>query len=101
MHPHLDENTLVVIISQSGETADTLAAMRIAEENGAKVIGIINVENSTIAQECRNVIMTRAGKEIAVATTKAYSAQLTVVYTLVIRLAEVSGDISRAEADKY
>lgn len=101
MHPHLDENTLVVIISQSGETADTLAAMRIAEENGAKVIGIVNVENSTIAQECRNVIMTRAGKEVAVATTKAYSAQLAVVYTLALRLAEISGGISRAEADKY
>lgn len=75
--------------------------MRIAEENGAKVIGIVNVENSTIAQECRNVIITRAGNEVAVATTKAYSAQLAVVYTLALRLAEISGGISRAEADKY
>lgn len=98
MHPHLDEKTLVIIISQSGETADTLAAMRIAQEKGAKVIGIVNVENSTIAQECKNVVLTKAGREIAVATTKAYSAQLAVVYALAIRLAEADGAISRREA---
>lgn len=97
MHPHLDEKTLVIIISQSGETADTLAAMRIAQEKGAKVIGIVNVENSTIAQECKNVVLTKAGREIAVATTKAYSAQLAVVYALAIRLAEADGAISRRE----
>ena len=101
MHPYLDEKTLVVIISQSGETADTHAAMRIAEEKGAKTIGIVNVENSTIAQECKNVIMTRAGKEVAVATTKAYSAQLAVVYALAIRLAEISGTLGRSEAAGY
>lgn len=98
MHPHLDEKTLVIIISQSGETADTLAAMRIAQEKGAKVIGIVNVENSTIAQECKNVVLTKAGREIAVATTKAYSAQLAVVYALAIRLAEADGAISRRES---
>lgn len=98
MHPHLDEKTLVIIISQSGETADTLAAMRIAQEKSAKVIGIVNVENSTIAQECKNVVLTKAGREIAVATTKAYSAQLAVVYALAIRLAEADGAISRREA---
>ena len=98
MHPHLNEKTLVIIISQSGETADTLAAMRIAQEKGAKVIGIVNVENSTIAQECKNVVLTKAGREIAVATTKAYSAQLAVVYALAIRLAEADGAISRREA---
>lgn len=98
MHPHLDEKTLVIIISQSGETADTLAAMRIAQEKGAKIIGIVNVENSTIAQECKNVVLTKAGREIAVATTKAYSAQLAVVYALAIRLAEADGAISRREA---
>ena len=98
MHPHLDEKTLVIIISQSGETADTLAAMRIAQKKGAKVIGIVNVENSTIAQECKNVVLTKAGREIAVATTKAYSAQLAVVYALAIRLAEADGAISRREA---
>lgn len=98
MHPHLDGKTLVIIISQSGETADTLAAMRIAQEKGAKVIGIVNVENSTIAQECKNVVLTKAGREIAVATTKAYSAQLAVVYALAIRLAEADGAISRREA---
>lgn len=101
MHPYIDEKTLVVIISQSGETADTLAAMRIAQERNAKVIGIVNVENSTIAQECRNVILTRAGREIAVATTKAYSAQLAVVYALAIRLSEIVGTVSRRTASEY
>ena len=101
MHPYIDEKTLVVIISQSGETADTLAAMRIAQEKNAKVIGIVNVENSTIAQECRNVILTRAGREIAVATTKAYSAQLAVVYALAIRLSEIVGTVSRRTASEY
>ncbi len=101
MHPRLDENTLVVVISQSGETADTLAAMRIAQESGARLIGIVNVENSTIAQECRNVILTRAGKEVAVATTKAYSAQLAVIYALTLHLAETAGEIGHREANSY
>lgn len=101
MQPCLDEKTLVVIISQSGETADTLAALRIAREKGAKTVSIVNVENSTIAQESGNVILTRAGKETAVATTKAYSAQLTVIYSLVLHLAEVSGRISKSQAAEY
>ena len=101
MHPFIDENTLVVIISQSGETADTLAALRIAKEHGAKVISIVNVENSTIAQESDSVIMTRAGKEIAVATTKAYSAQLSVVYSLILYLAVTSGELDRKTAGSY
>lgn len=101
MHPKLDKNTLVVVISQSGETADTLAAMRIAQENDAKIVGIVNVENSSIAQECKNIILTQAGKEVAVATTKAYSAQLCAVYALIIRLAEASGELSRTDGTKY
>ena len=101
MHPHLDENTLVIIISQSGETADTLAALRIAKENGAKTISIVNVENSTIAMESDCVIMTRAGREIAVATTKAYSAQLAVVYSLMIYLSVVSGELDRKRGIEY
>lgn len=98
MHPYLDSKTLVVVISQSGETADTLAAMRIASQSQAHVVGIVNVENSTIAQECKNIIMTRAGKEIAVATTKAYSAQLAVIYALNIFLAQADGSLTRSEA---
>lgn len=101
MHPYINEKTLVIIISQSGETADTLAAMRIAQEKKARVIGIVNVENSTIAQECKNIILTRAGREVAVATTKAYSAQLAVVYALAVRLSEIAGTISRREAAAY
>ena len=95
--PYLDKNTLVVIISQSGETADTLAALRKAKEAGARTVSVVNVENSTIAQESDCVIMTRAGRETAVATTKAYSAQLAVIYSLVIFLASASGELDTAE----
>ncbi len=100
-HPHIDENTLVVIISQSGETADTLAALRIAKKKNAKTVSIVNVENSTIAMESDCVIMTRAGKEIAVATTKAYSAQLSVIYSLIIYLSVISGELSKKIAAQY
>ena len=101
MHPYLDEKTLVVIISQSGETADTLAALRIAKESGARTVSIVNVENSTIAMESDCVIMTRAGREIAVATTKAYSAQLAVVYSLMIYLAVMSGELNKKFGLEY
>lgn len=80
--PILTENTLVIIISQSGETADTLAALRLAKEKGARVLSIVNVVGSTIANESDGVIYTAAGPEIAVATTKAYSTQLAVLYLL-------------------
>ena len=93
--PVADENTLVVVISQSGETADTLAAMREAKKHKAKVVSIINAPLSTIAQESDSVILTKAGKEIAVATTKAFSAQLGVIYALCTRLAYSSGKISK------
>ncbi len=100
-NPQIDKNTLVVIISQSGETADTLAALRIAKEKGAKIISVVNVENSTIAMESDCVILTRAGKEVAVATTKAYSAQLAVIYSLIIYLSVLSGELSKKEASGY
>lgn len=74
--PILQENTLVVIVSQSGETADTLAALRLAKEKGVRTLGIVNVVGSSIAREADNVMYTWAGPEIAVATTKAYSTQL-------------------------
>ena len=74
--PILPENTLVVIVSQSGETADTLAALRLAKEKGVRTLGIVNVVGSSIAREADNVMYTWAGPEIAVATTKAYSTQL-------------------------
>ncbi|MCQ2471178.1 MAG: glutamine--fructose-6-phosphate transaminase (isomerizing) [Clostridia bacterium] len=96
-----DENTLVVIISQSGETADTLAAMREAKKRNAKIVSIVNNELSTIAQESDCVILTKAGREVAVATTKAFSAQLAVIYALCIRLSYSAGKIDREKYKNY
>ncbi len=89
--PILEEGTLVVVISQSGETADTLAALRESQQRGAKVLGIVNVVGSSIAREADNVMYTWAGPEIAVATTKAYSAQLVALYLLAMKFAHVKG----------
>ncbi len=88
-NPILEENSMVVIISQSGETADSLAALREAKEKGFKVLGIVNVVGSSIAREADSVMYTWAGPEIAVATTKAYSAQLVVLYLLAMKLGKV------------
>ena len=85
--PLISERDLVIAISQSGETADTLAAVRLAREKGAKTIGIINVVDSTIAREVDEVIYTRAGPEIGVASTKAFLSQLIIVYKLAFHLA--------------
>ena len=92
--PILDDGTLVIVISQSGETADTLAALRESKKRGARVLGIVNVVGSSIAREADNVMYTWAGPEIAVATTKAYSAQLIAVYLLAMKFAHVRGEIS-------
>lgn len=100
-NPILDENELVIIISQSGETADSLAALREAKERGNKTLGIVNVVGSSIAREADKVFYTWAGPEIAVATTKAYSAQLIVHYLLAIKFAEVRGQISQQEKMDY
>ncbi len=97
MDPMVDENTLVLVISQSGETADTLAALREAKRRGARTLSIVNVVGSSIANESDDVIYTWAGPEIAVATTKAYSTQLAVVYLLTIYLAELLGTIYAEE----
>ena len=84
--PILNENDLVVVISQSGETADSLAALRLAKKMNIKTLGIVNVVGSSIAREADYVFYTLAGPEIAVATTKAYSAQLIAIYALAIQL---------------
>ena len=89
----LDPNALVVVISQSGETADSLAALREAKSRGLKTLGIVNVVGSSIAREADNVFYTLAGPEIAVATTKAYSAQLAACYTLAIQFAKIRGNL--------
>ena len=94
----VNENTLAVFISQSGETADTLAALRLAKKKGAKILSIVNVTGSAIAEESENVIYTKAGREIAVATTKAYSAQLVSLYALAIYMGKIKGSI---EKEKY
>lgn len=92
--PILEEGTLVVVISQSGETADTLAALRESKKRGAKVLGIVNVVGSSIARESDNVMYTWAGPEIAVATTKAYSAQLIALYLLAMKFGNVRGTVN-------
>ena len=94
----MPENTLAVIVSQSGETADSLAALRQAQEQGAKTLAIVNVVGSTIAREADFVLYTLAGPEIAVATTKAYSAQLLAVYALAIVFARDRGTIEEDQA---
>lgn len=88
-NPILNPDDLVIVISQSGETADSLAALRLAKENGIRTLGIINVVGSSIAREADHVFYTLAGPEIAVATTKAYSAQLIVTYVLAMKFAMV------------
>ena len=97
-NPLLNAKDLVVIISQSGETADSLAALRLAKEQGVRTLGIVNVIGSTIAREADNVFYTMAGPEIAVATTKAYSAQLVAGYMLAIQFAKVRGEL---DAEQY
>lgn len=95
--PIVSEQTLVIVISQSGETIDTLAAMREAKRLGARVLSIVNVVGSTIARESDDVIYTWAGPEIAVATTKAYSTQLAVIYLIGLTFADMLGTISKEE----
>lgn len=93
-NPILEEGSMVIVISQSGETADTLAALREAKSRGFKVLGIVNVVGSSIAREADSVLYTWAGPEIAVATTKAYSAQLSALYLLAMKIGKVKGTIS-------
>ena len=99
--PILEEGTLVIVISQSGETADSLAALRESQSRGAKVLGIVNVVGSSIAREADNVMYTWAGPEIAVATTKAYSCQLIALYLLALKFAAVREKISDEEMADY
>lgn len=90
-NPIINENTLVILISQSGETADTLAALNKAKQKGAHTLGIVNVPHSSIARAADDTIYTGAGSEISVATTKAYSAQLVMLYLLAIFIAQQLG----------
>ncbi len=96
-NPILEEGGMVIVISQSGETADTLAALREAKKRGFPILGIVNVVGSSIARESDNVFYTWAGPEIAVATTKAYSAQLVALYLLAMKLAKVKETVDEKE----
>ena len=94
------KNSLVIIISQSGETADSLAALRLAKECGTETLGIVNVLGSSIAREADYVMYTYAGPEISVATTKAYSAQLIAIYLLAMQLATSKGLLSEDDREE-
>jgi len=98
--PLLSKNDLCIIISQSGETADTLAALREARKNGVKTLSVVNVRGSTIARETDVCMYIQAGVEIAVATTKAYSAQLAALYIIAVNLAKNRGLLEKAHEDK-
>jgi len=99
--PIVNSQTLFITISQSGETADTLAALRLAKDNGAKTLSIVNVKGSSIARESDYVLYTQAGPEIAVASTKAYTAQLSCLYLLAVRFAYLRETITKDTATKY
>ncbi len=98
--PIVNKNDLTIVISQSGETADTFAALKEAKEKNSKILSIVNVVGSTIANASDDVLYTWAGPEIAVATTKAYSTQLSVIYLVALYLADKKGTISKAEYDR-
>ena len=100
-HLLLEDRALVIVISQSGETADSLAALRVAKARGARTLAIVNVVGSTIAREADNVLYTVAGPEIAVATTKAYSAQLAAMDALAVQFAHVRGTVNEEEYGHY
>lgn len=99
--PLIDDKTLVIIISQSGETIDTLAALRLAKNYGAATLAVVNVKGSTIARESDYVLFTHAGPEIAVASTKAYSVQLAALYMVGCRMALVRGNYSHEVAEDF
>ena len=99
--PLVDENSLVIIISQSGETADTLEALKLAKKKGATILSLVNVVGSSIANESQNVLYTWAGPEISVATTKAYSTQLILMYLLILNMADTLGRIESKEYEDY
>jgi glucosamine--fructose-6-phosphate aminotransferase (isomerizing) len=96
--PVMDQNTLLLVISQSGETADTIAALREAKEMGAKVLAICNVQGSMIVREADGTILTHAGPEIGVASTKAFTGQMVALYLLGLYLGQVRGALSKDQA---
>ena len=100
-NPILDKNGLAIIVSQSGETADSLAALRECKARGIRTLAIVNVIGSSIAREADNVFYTLAGPEISVATTKAYSTQLIAAYVLALQFAKIRSEITEEQCDEY
>lgn len=100
-NPIIDENTLTIVLSQSGETIDTLEALKLARAHGSKVFSIVNVKGSTIARESDYVLYTHAGPEIAVASTKAYTVQVAAMYLIACRMGMVKNIISESEARQF
>ncbi len=99
-NPILDKDDIFIVVSQSGETADTLSALRLAKQNGLKVVAITNVVGSTVSREADDVIYTLAGPEIAVASTKAYTTQVLCMYLLAIKAGKLRGTLSDEDASK-
>ena len=99
--PLLDPDGLVIVISQSGETADSLAALRLAKDKGLRTLGIVNVVGSSIAREADMVVYTHAGPEISVASTKAYMVQVSIMYLIAFELAYANGKMDEAECSRY
>ena len=99
--PIINEKTLVICVSQSGETIDTLEALKYARRRGARSLSIVNVKGSTIARESENVIYTNAGPEIAVASTKAYTTQVAVFYLITAKMAYLRGNLSKEETQNF
>jgi len=97
--PIIDENTLMIVVSQSGETADTMSALRLAKKKGARVIAVTNVVGSSASREADDILYTWAGPEIAVASTKAYVTQLIAMYTIALFFAEQKGTVSQDEIE--
>lgn len=99
--PVLDENTLLIVISQSGETADTIAALREAKGQGCKILAVCNVQGSMITREAHGTILTHAGPEIGVASTKAFTSQMIALYLFALYLGQLRGRIDETEAQKH
>jgi glucosamine--fructose-6-phosphate aminotransferase (isomerizing) len=99
--PIIDENTLTIVLSQSGETIDTLEALKLAKSKGSKVLSIVNVKGSTIARESDYVLYTHAGPEIAVASTKAYTVQVAAMYLIACRMGLVKNIMSQSDAKQF
>lgn len=100
-NPILDEKTLLMVITQSGETADTIAALRQAKENNCRVLAICNVQGSMVTREAHGTILTHAGPEIGVASTKAYTSQMVALYLFALYLAQLRGQVTAEASRKY